>query len=169
MIKEESLSLVDFHAELQQFRRKMKQVSDKTAIAFLLFDEDEEIFAEQCDQVKNVLHTGRDPIREFYQLLRISSRLPITIVPFSFSLLTLLRQANDLLDELLVLIMLFRRICRTSSRDMIERRREIKYKLNQLLRIYEDILQQIDHLLLKVLTQERTERQKLKSISYSSL
>ena len=160
MFKEESLSLVDFHAELQQFRREMKQACDETALASLLFDEAEEIFAEQCDQVKNALHTGRDAVREFYQLLRASSRLPMTIVPFSFSLLTMLRQARDLVDELLVLMMLFRRICRTTSRDMIERRREIKYKLNQLLQGYEDILQQIDHLLLKVLTQERAERQK---------
>lgn len=169
MFKEANLSLVDLHLQLQHYRREMKQSWDAISNASSQFDEEEDIYVEHCDQVKNALRILREPVWEFYKLLNKPSHLPMTVVPHCFSLLITVRQMEELVDELMILITLFSRICRTTSRDMIERRQEIKIKLDVLTQGHEDVLQQIDHLLLKVLTQERAERQKLKSIFYSSL
>jgi hypothetical protein len=168
MFKADCISLTDFHSQIQRQRQEIKQAWDSVSNICSLFDEEEDVYVKHCDQVKNALRIARDPIWGLNQLLHTPSRLPLTVVPHCFSLLITLRQMGELIDELLILITLFRRICRSTSRDMIERRQEIKRKLDMLAQGHEDILQQIDHLLLQVLAQEKAERQKLKSLIYSS-
>ncbi len=121
----------------------MEKTWDSVSDVAPLFDAEEDVYAEHCDQVKNTLRLVGTPMRGFYQLLDASSRLPMAVAPHRFSLLIGLRQMEELVDELMILITLFRRICRTTSRDMIERRQEIKRKLDELVQGTEDILDQI--------------------------
>ncbi|HLX55820.1 MAG TPA: hypothetical protein VKR83_02230, partial [Ktedonobacteraceae bacterium] len=65
---------------------------------------------------------------------------------------------DELNDELMILILLFRKVCRSSSQDAIVRHQEILNKLYALAQGYESILQDVDHLLLQVLAQEKAER-----------
>lgn len=168
MLKEREISLADFHEQLQRYRREIKQTWDSTSPVYEQFVQEEAIYPEHCDQIRNAIRKMRVPVRSFYRLLDTPSHLPLTAVPHSFSPAITLRQVDELTDELMILILLFRKICHPSSQNMSIRLQEIQYKLYALEQGYEDILQHADRLLLQVLAHEKAERQKLKSLIYSS-
>jgi hypothetical protein len=168
MLQEAEMSLADFHAQLQKHRHEIKHLWDSASTICERFAQEEDVFPERCDQVRNAIRKLRVPVRSFYQLLGTPSRLPMTVVPHSLSPAITLRQVDELSDELMVRFLLFRRACRSSAQDMIPDHQEILNKLYALAHGYENILQHIDRLLLQVFTQEKAERQKLKSALHSS-
>lgn len=162
------MSLADFHTQLQRYRWEIKQTWDSTCPIYEQFAQEEDVYPEHCDQVRNAIHKMRIPVRSFYRMLGTLSHLPLTLVPHSFSPAITLRQVDDLTDELMILIHLFRKGCHSPLQNREERHQEILQKLYALAKGYEDILQHVDRLLLQVLTQEKVEHQKRKSAIYHS-
>jgi hypothetical protein len=165
---EVEMSLADFHTQLQRHRREIKDTWDSAFPVYEQFAQEEDIYPEHCDQVRNAIHKMRIPVRSFYHVLGTPAYLPLAIVSHSFSPVTILHQVDDLTDELMIRIVLFRKICHLPSQNREERHREILQKLFTLAQGYDDIIQHVDRLLLQVLMQEKAERQKLKSAIYSS-
>lgn len=168
MLNEVGMSLADFHAQLQRHRHEIKHTWDLTFCIYEQFAQEEDVYPEHCDHVRNAIRKMRIPVRSFYQLLDMSSHLPMPVVPYSFSSLITLRQVDELSDELMILILLLAKVCRSSSQETTVHHQEILDKLYALAKGYEAILQDIDHLLLQVLAQEKAERQKLKSLIYGA-
>jgi hypothetical protein len=165
-VNEVGLSLTDFLSQLQRHRREIMRAWDSISPIYEQFAHEEDIYAEHCDYVRNAIREMNIPVRNLYYLLHTSSLIPEAVVPYSFSPLITLRQADELSDELLILIPLFRNVCRLSSQDTLVRRQEIINNLYALAQGYEGILQDVDHLLLQVLAQEKAKRQKLKSVEW---
>lgn len=95
------------------------------------------------------------PLQSFYELLD-EGCLPAEVVPFRYSLIIPLHHSDNLIDELLLLMTAFRKVCRESSRDTMIRRREIQRKLGELEQDIEDILQNVDRILIQVLSQKNS-------------
>jgi hypothetical protein len=167
MFKERAMSLTDFHEQLREHRHEIKQTSDS---AFLVYEQFAEkiIYPEHCDQMKDTIRKMRVSVRSLYRLLNTPSHLPLTMIPYSFSPAITLRQVDELNDELMILITLFHKTCYPPSQDIQVYQQEIRHKLYALVQGYEDILQQLDRLFLQVLAQEKAERQRLRSLMYSS-
>lgn len=167
MLKEKEMSLADFHKQLQRHKQDIKHAWDSTSIIYKSFIQEDTIHREHCSRMRDEIYQLRIPTRSFYRLLATPSHLPFTIVSHSFSLARTLCLIDELTDELMVLMLLFRKASHSSSQNMSVRPEEILYKLYALDKGFEDILQQSDRLLLKVLAQEKDERKKLKSLMYS--
>lgn len=167
MFKERAMSLTDFYEQLQGHRREIKRTSDS---AFCIYEQfvEEVLHPEHCDQMKDTIRKMRIPVRGLHRLLNAPSHLPFTMIPHSFSPATTIRQIDELNDELMILIPLFHKTCHAQPQDTQVYQQEICHKFYALVQRCEEILQQIDQLFLKVLAQEKAERQKLKSLIYGS-
>jgi hypothetical protein len=158
MLQEAEMSLADFHVQLQEHRYQIKHLWDSTSTIYEQFAQEEIIYPEHCEEVSSAIRKMRVSVRGFYQLLGKSSQLPLAIVPYSFSPAIKLRQIDELSDELMVLVLLFRKICCSTSQDIMVHHQEILSKLYTLARGYEDVLHDIDRLLLQVFAQKKAER-----------
>lgn len=146
------MSLCDLYEQLQRQRREIKQMRDLVSSVFEQFAE-EDMYPEHCDEIKNTVRQMRAPVRSLYRLLD-APHLPFTVVPHSFSPVITLRQVDELMDELTMLMLLFCKIYH-SLQNTNAHQQEIVHKLNALIQGYEDILQHIDRLLLQVLAQKK--------------
>lgn len=168
MLREVEMSLVDFHTQLQKHRHELHHTWDSAFPVYERFAQENEIYPEHCDQLRSAIRKMRFPVRKFYQLLDPSSQFPLTMLPQSFSPAMTLRRVDELTDELMILILLFRKVCPASSQEMRVLQEEILSKLYALAQGYEDILHHSDRLLLHVLARIKAERHKLKYQIYSS-
>ena len=147
---EEAISLAAFHSETRRYRRDIDSAWDLVSSAHSLFSQEEDIWPDQCDSVKNSISTLSKPVQNFSELLDAASYLPAAAVPFRYSLIMTLHGVEDLIDELLMLITRFRTLCQTPTSETIKRRREIEHKLEELEQGCEEILPNADGLLLQV-------------------
>jgi len=120
-----------------------------------VFSQEEDIWPNQCNRVRNSLLKLGNPLRSFYELLD-TDHLPAEVITFRYSLIIPVHHIDNLMDELNLLITPFRAVCRTSSRDAMIRRREIQRKLGELEQGIEDIWQNVDRMLIQVLSQEKS-------------
>lgn len=162
MLTQVEMPLADFHTRLRKHRYELQHGWDSAFPVYEQFAQEKNIYPEHCDQVRSAIFKMRSPVRKFHQLLNTSSQLPLTVLPKSFSPAMTLRQVDELTDELMILILLFRKVCPASSQEMKVLHEEIVSKLHALAQGYEDILHHADRLLLHVLAQEKEERQKLR-------
>jgi hypothetical protein len=147
---EEALSLAAFHSETRRHRRDINSAWNLLSDARTLFNQEEDIWPDQCDSVKNSVYALSKPVRNFSALLDNASYLPATAVPFRYSLIMTLHVVEDLIDELMMLITRFRMLCQTPTSETIKRRREIERILDELEQGCEEILPNVDGLLLQV-------------------
>ncbi|HEY6284428.1 MAG TPA: hypothetical protein VIX20_02090 [Ktedonobacteraceae bacterium] len=150
-----STSLDTFRLQAKRCRRQLKDTWASVSDMCNLFSQEEDIWPNQCNHVRNSLLKLGNPLQSFYELLD-TDRLPAEAIPFRYSLIIPLHHIDNLMDELILLITAFRAVCRTSSRDAMIRRREIQRKLGELEQGIEDILQNVDRMLIQVLTQEKS-------------
>jgi hypothetical protein len=150
-----STSLDTFRLQVKRSRRHLKESRDAVSDASNLFSREEDIWPNQCNHVRNSLVKLSNPLQSFYELLE-PDHLPDEAVPFRYSLLIPLHHIDDLMDELVLLITAFRAVCHNSSRDAMIRRREIRRKLGELEQGIEEILQNVDKMLIQVLSQEKS-------------
>lgn len=147
---EEAFSLSAFHSETRRHRRDIDTAWDSVSSVGSLFCQEEDIWPDQCDYVKNSISALGKPVQRFSELLDNASYLPAAAIPFRYSLIMTLHKVEDLIDELIMLITRFRFLCQTPTSDMIKRRREIKHKLDELEQGCGEILPNADGLLLQV-------------------
>ena len=145
-----AISLAAFHSETRRHRRDIDCAWDSVSSAHSLFSQEEDIWPDQCDCVRNSIRELSKPIQKFSELLDNASYLPAAAVPFRYSLIMTLHKVEGLLDELMMLISRFRNLCQTPTSDVIKRRREIEHKLDELEQECEEILPNADGLLLQV-------------------
>lgn len=147
---EEAISLAAFHSQTCRHRRDIASAWDLISSAHSLFSQDEDIWPDQCDSVKNSISKLSKPVQNFSELLDDASYLPAAAVPFRYSLIMTLHGVEDLIDELSMLITRFRIFCQTPTNEAVKRRYEIERKLDELQHRCEEILPNVDGLLLQV-------------------
>ncbi len=147
---EEAISLAAFHSETHRHRKDIDSVWDSVSSARSLFSQEEDIWPDQCDYVKNSISALGKRVQKFSQLLDSAPYLPAAAVPFRYSLIMTLHKVEDLIDDLMMLITRFRTLCQTPTSETIKRRREIEHKLEELEQGRAEILPNADGLLLQV-------------------
>ena len=149
---EETLSLATFHSETRRYRRAINLARNSVSRVRNLFSQEEEIWPDQCDYARASIDTLLEPIQKFSELLDNASYLPAGAIPFRYSLVVSLHKVEGLLDELSILIIRFRTLCRTSTSEAIKQRRAIARKLDELEQECKDLLPDTGGLLLQVLS-----------------
>lgn len=150
-----TLPLDAFLLQAKRFQRHLKVTWTAMLDTCNVFSQQGDIWPDQCNQVRNSLLKLGNPLQSFFELLDIDY-LPAEVIPFRYSLIIPLHHINNVMDELILLITAFRAVCRTSSRDAMIRRREIQRKLSELEQGIEDILQNVDRMVIQVLSQEKS-------------
>lgn len=158
---EEAISLAAFHSETRRHRRDIDRAWDSVSSVRSLFSQEEDIWPDQCDYLRDSISTLSEPIKKFSELLDNASYLPAAAVPFRYSLIMTLHKVEDLIDELMMLITRFRTLCQTPTSEAIKRRREIERKLDELEQNCEDILPYADGLLLQVRSSKKARQPSL--------
>jgi hypothetical protein len=136
-----------------EFRLQAKERRIKFKQAWVIVSRDCQVFEEdtlqpdQCDRVRVSIQKLRDPVQEFSVLLDSVSRLPLSAIPFRYDLLKALHHIGYVVDELAVLLISFRRICRSPSRDALLQRQEIQRKFAELESSNQDIQHNVDRVL----------------------
>ena len=105
-----------------------------------MFSQEEDIWPDQCDYVKDSVSTLSEPVQKFSELLDTASYLPAGAIPLRYSLIMTLHKVEDLIDELMILIPRFQTLCQTPTSEAIKQRRVIARKLDELERDCEVIL-----------------------------
>ncbi len=136
-----------------EFRLQAKERRIKFKQAWVIVSKDCQVFEkdtlqpDQCDHVRASIQKLSDPVQEFNVLLDSVSRLPLSAIPFRYDLLMALHRIDYVINELSVLLISFRRICRSPSRDALLQRQEIQRKLAELERSNQDIQHNVDRVL----------------------
>ncbi len=151
-----------FLQQAKERRRNFKEAWKIVSRDCQLFERDA-IQPDQCDRVRTSVYALSSPVQEFSTLLGSISALPLSVIPFRYDLLMALHRIDYIVDELSILLISFRRICRSSSRDVMLQRQEIKRKLVELEYSTEDIQQGID----RILFMARSEAGGVQAINYS--
>src|SRR5204863_10068426 len=112
----------------------------------LLFERNT-IRPDQCDRLYASLHLLGDPAQEISRLFDSVRSLPLSVIPCRYDLLMALHCVNNVINEISVLLVSFRRACNTSSRSAMLQLQEIQQKLFQLEQSNESIQQSIDRML----------------------
>ncbi len=89
------------------------------------------------------LNVISEPTQEFRRLLDSLAYLPVVVDSLRYSLMTTLYHVDTQINELTLLLTLFRSICRTSSRKVILQRQEIQRKLDRLLQRLKEVQERI--------------------------
>jgi len=82
--------------------------------------------------------------------------LPLSVIPFRYDLLMALHSIKDIVDELSLLLIFFRRTCSSSSRDAMLYQQEIQRKLVELEHSNDTVQQSIDRMLLQTGSHKKT-------------
>ena len=138
------ISLADFRLQTHNYGNEIKIIWDATSHIRELFKSEEVIGLDQCDLLKASILALRKPVQDFCGLVEPHSDLPMAVVPFRYSLIMALHRIDYLVNNLVILITLYREVCQTTSRSMLLRRQEINSKLDELTKTIEDIPQSID-------------------------
>jgi hypothetical protein len=136
--------LDEFLAQAQSYQTDIMATQPSVLEAKDLFCEEEGIWSDQCDYLINTINTISEPIQEFCKLLDSLARLPVVVGSLRYPLMKTLFHAEQQINELILLLTLFRSICRTSSKKMILQRQEIQRKLELLVQSLELIDQHVD-------------------------
>jgi hypothetical protein len=149
------MSLDNFLLQAKRCCGHLKSIWDSVSDGYQLFYQQEEIWPNQCNSIKNLLLKLSNPLQKFCELMDFDD-LPDEAIPFRYSLLLPLYCVENLMSELSWLLTAFSAVCRTSSRDAMIRRQEIHRKLDELEQSIEDILQNVDRMLNQAISQEKS-------------
>jgi len=149
------LLLDNFITQVQKHRKDILATQGSVLYALDLFSEGEGIWPDNCDEVIDTLHKVSEPIREFCGLLDSHVQLPAVVSPLRYPLMKTLYHVDELVNELSLLLTIFRSVCRLPSRKVFTQRREIQSKLESLAQSLEEIDQNVDKLPERVDFQER--------------
>ncbi len=145
----------DFYQQAKECRNRFKQVWE-TVVKDLKVFEQKTIRPYQCDCARTSIQVLRDPIHELHLLLENIYILPLSVIPFRYDLLMALHSIKDIVDELSLLLIFFRRTCSSSSRDAMLYQQEIQRKLVELEHSNDTVQQSIDRMLLQTGSHKKT-------------
>ena len=154
------LVLDNFMTRVQKHRKDIGVSQGPVLYALDLFSEGEGIWPDNCDEVIDAMYKVGEPVREFCGLLDSQMQLPATVSTLRYPLMKTLYHVDELVNELSVLLALFRSVCRLPSRKVVTQRREIQRKLKLLARDLEEIVQDAEKLPKLVDFQERLLRKR---------
>src|SRR5438067_2498923 len=123
------LLLDNFMTRVQKYQKDIVASQGSVLYALDLFSEGEGIWPDNCDEVIDTMHKVSEPIREFCGLLDSHRQLPVAVSPLRYPLMKTLYHVDELVNELSLLLTIFRSVCRLSSRKAFIQRREIHLKL----------------------------------------
>jgi hypothetical protein len=149
------LRLDNFMDRVQKHRTDIAASQGSVLYALDLFSESEGVWPDNCDQVIDAMRKMGEPIREFCGLLDSHTQLPVAVSPLRFPLMKTLYHVDELVNELSLLLTIFRPVCRIPSRKVFTQRREIQRKLESLAQSLEEIDQNVDKLPERIDFQER--------------
>lgn len=148
----EALALAAFRSETRKLWQDINSAWDSVSSGHHVFSQEEDIWPDQCDYVKDSISTLSESVQKFSDLLDNASYLPTGAVPLRFSLIMTLHRVEDRIDELMILLPRFRSLCQTPTTETIKQRRVIERKLNELEQDCEGILPDADRLVLQART-----------------
>jgi hypothetical protein len=149
------LLLDNFMTRVQKHRKDIVASQGLVLYALDLFSESEGIWSNNCDQVIDTMRMINKPVRDLCGLLDSHMQLPNAIGPLRSPLMKTLYHIDELINELLLLLTLFRSVCRLPARRVFTQRREIQRKLELLAQNLQEIDQNVDKLPELVDFQER--------------
>lgn len=149
------LLLDNFMTRVQKHREDIVASQRSVLYALDLFSEGEGIWPDNCDEVIDTMHKVSEPLREFCELLDSHLQLPAVVSPLRYPLMKTLYHVDELVNELSLLLTIFRSVCRLPSKKVFTQRREIQLKLESLAQGLEEIDQNVDQLPERVDFQER--------------
>lgn len=114
--------------------RRNQSLIEAASMQKAMFDDasqfaEKNVYPDQCDFVSDDLRAASKSIQE---LLVVITRLPITAGPLRFHLSKTLYHAEELASELTQLVIAFRPICRSGSRQTATKKNQIHLKLQEL-------------------------------------
>ena len=135
-------SLTNFSTQVKEYVANVISASYSVNNVYVLFDEQETIWPDQCDYAIKMIILMEKPVSNLCVLLDKTSQLPIVVIPLRYELLTELYYAQEQMQLLSSMIAIFRTSCRNVSKQAIKQRKEILQRLDLLLQSGEDIAQQ---------------------------
>lgn len=120
-----------------------------------LFNAEDEIWPDQCNQAIANLHTASQPIQGVLELLNDSLELPPGTSPLSYELMGKLYQLNEQMRTLTSLITSLRPLCQTKSKQAIKMKENIIYRLETFNKVYGTVLPHINLFINKYRSLER--------------
>lgn len=136
------LSLTDFIMQARKYLANVVLALDSVRYAYTLFSQQETIWPDQCDYAVRSIEMVEKPVQDFCILLDKTARLPASVVPLRYELMTELSYVKEQTQFLNSTMPTFRASCRSTSRQSIKQRNEILHRLDLLLQGGEDIAEQ---------------------------
>lgn len=142
--RNEASSPVTLLVRGKSYLRELNDAQPLLRQLYELFSTTLELWPDQCNQALSKLHTIRQSIEGILELLNSTVEFPPGISSLSYELLVKLYQLNEQLRILHSLIISFRSLCQTKSRQLTRMRGEIVSKLEAFENSYADALQAIN-------------------------
>ena len=103
-----------------------------------LFLSRETIWPDQCNSAIELLHALGQAIQKFYRFLDITPQLPLAVCPLRYPLVTGLHRIDSQINDLKLLITIFRSNCRIPSHQTFMQLDEIRQDVESLLESWKD-------------------------------
>lgn len=157
---EAPLSLKDFHTQVQRYLVTIMELQEALRSAYKLFENEPNIWQDQCECTIDNVQTFGEPIGQFYQLLLDTIRLPDDVTPFRYPLVISLHRMNGQVQNLIRLLTEFRTICRKISKQRSKLRQIINDLLTELIQSCDEV-QQKSYILFELENQKHVQKHNL--------
>jgi hypothetical protein len=120
----------DFRYQANVHRNEIKKAWIVVSESCEIFESDT-IWPDQCDRVRRSILTLNEPVQNFTAFLGTDSItvLPYDAIPARYALLRALHRIGKAVEELTILLAMFRSNCRSASYEAVLQKFEIQRKL----------------------------------------
>lgn len=151
MERDEAISLRLYNFLKQAKKYQTDIIAVRKSLLYIhnlnLLSNEDNVQSEQCDNSISSTLTMREYVQLFCRLLDESASMPPDIAPLYYELMVAIHHVDEELRKLTSLLIIFRSICRSTSKQAMSQRQKIFTRLEIYMESCDDILNRITHLL----------------------
>lgn len=149
------LSLDIFLTEVKQSSMTLQEGNSDVLDFYYLFDTSKNISSDQCRRIGKRVEVIGLRVQIFCSLLVDTTQLPLPVLPYRYPLLAILQHMDQQIQQILSLLVSFRSLCKTASKKRDKMYREIKRKLELLVKDFQEMARYVQELSDRVRFEER--------------